>query len=113
MKHIILVIGITLALVYSASSCKCAAPKENEEVCGSDGKNVNCSAKNCDLNNLRIINVIHTGKTYDSKCMLFCASIGGSYTEVKPCLTTVHNGTCSSPACICKDLCNYVCGSDG
>lgn len=76
----------SLWLLYS-HRCSCIQSETNEPVCGSDGK------------------------TYFSDCGLFCTKIYRKASQ--PCLTKVHNGTCSSSACVCSDVCKYVCGSDG
>lgn len=86
MKNFIVTIGIALAMVNSAYSCKCVEPKPGQEVCGSDGK------------------------TYDSNCYLFCTGLHRN--ENESCLTKVSDGKCASE-CICNDACSHVCGSNG
>lgn len=51
------------------------------------------------------------GETYVNKCTLMCA--GFYRMDIETCLTKVYDGPCDSPECICTDVCNYVCGSDG
>lgn len=87
MRNLIVIIGVIVAITNSVYSCKCVAPKPGDEVCGSDGK------------------------TYDSKCVLFCSGLYKKETE--PCVTKVSNGPCGSTPCICTDVCKHVCGSDG
>lgn len=87
MKYFIVIIGIALAMVHSSYSCSCAKPKQDEEVCGSDGTN------------------------YESGCLLYCFALYRKASE--SCLTEVSKGKCALPECICTDTCNHVCASNG
>lgn len=85
-KNLFLLFGAILIIVNNVYSCKCIAPKDGDEVCGSDGK------------------------TYASNCVLFCEGLYRDQSE--PCLTKVADQQCNSPECVCTDPCSYVCGSN-
>ena len=87
MKNLLLLIGISLAIVHTVESCMCTEPTEDEKVCGSNGQ------------------------TYNSGCLLFCEAIYRN--ESEPCLTPVYDGECGSVECSCSDKCSYVCASNG
>lgn len=83
----IVIIGILLATIPSAFSCRCAWLDPPQYVCGSNGV------------------------TYNGPCFLGCAPPWPRGAN-DPCLTVIYQGECTTK-CDCNDTCDYLCDSDG